>query len=201
MAEHLLAALVGIGLTDVSVEVSGVEVPFMDGSALPFVRAIRRVGVVRRRLASRPAILHRPVVVGDRQRFIVALPASVLKLSYFGVSPRDGTRAAISIVPTRATFEREIAPARTFGPTRQHASTECLRKRLGLRFALEHVAGSILPRHERRPHEWLRHKILDLMGDLAVLGRPLRAHVVACQTGHGDNLVLVRRIAGSLEEN
>jgi len=196
MVEHLLAACYGLGITDLAVATSGAELPLGDGSAEPYVRLFRKAGIVRYREGPDKARLARPVLVKDGARFIAAVPAEGLTVNCLTHFPEFGPQFC-SFAPASASFVSEIAPARTFAQTRVAPST--LRRRLGLRFGLNRVGRFVCPAQSRFLHEPCRHKALDLVGDLALLGRPLGAAVFAFMPGHRLNLLFARRIEKELE--
>ena len=186
--EHLLSALAGLGVTDAFVEVSGPELPILDGSSAPFVRAILDAGL---RDAAPPlsAIrLRAPVVVEVGGATISAEPAETFTASYsldYGPgAPIRPQHAAWSGDP--AAYASEIAPARTFC---LRAEAEAMRAaglfaHLTPRDLLVLDASGPIDNTLRFPDEPARHKLLDLIGDLALLGRPLLARVRAERSGH-----------------
>ncbi len=199
-AEHLLAALWGLGVTDAVIEPEGMEVPILDGSALPWVEAVFAVGVVESD-AEIPAIV--PVVPIDASdpngaRTLVLLPSDRLVCDYtidYPGTPIGCRRIALAISPE--SFAERVAPARTFGLASEAAG---LRERgLALGASLENslvfAPGGILnPGGERIPEEPPAHKVLDLLGDLALLGCPLLGRLVAVGAGHDLHQRLVSRI-------
>jgi UDP-3-O-[3-hydroxymyristoyl] N-acetylglucosamine deacetylase len=197
--EHLLAAVAGLGIDNLLVEVQGPELPAMDGSAAPFVELLRQAGP-EAQPAPRRASLAVPetIRVGDAHRWIQVSPASDLRISYTLDldHPVVGVQAA-SFVLSEATFVRELASARTYGFLKD---LELLRQQgLALGGSLDNavVVGQehVLNGSLRFRDEFVRHKILDAVGDLALLGQPIRGHVVARNAGHALNHLLVREIA------
>ena len=202
--EHLLAACHGLGVDDLVVEMDGVEVPGMDGSALPFVEMLRRAGVVeipgstRRELSLRQA---EGVVEPGSEATISAVPwERGFRISYtLDYGPKSPFAAQhVSVDFGEDAFVREIAPARTFV---LEAEAQALLAR-GLGKGATHqntlVVGSDgLPAQNRLrfPDEYARHKVLDLCGDLFLAGADLRAQVAAVRSGHSGNGLLVRRLA------
>ena len=202
--EHLLAACHGLGVDNLVVEMDGVEVPGLDGSALPFVELLRRAGVVeipgstRRELALRQA---EGVVEPGSEATISAVPwERGLRISYtLDYGPKSPFAAQhVAVDFGEDAFVREIAPARTFV---LEAEAQALLAR-GLGKGATHqntlVVGSDgLPAQNRLrfPDEYARHKVLDLCGDLFLAGADLRAQVAAVRSGHSGNGLLVRRIA------
>ncbi|HEY7820142.1 MAG TPA: UDP-3-O-acyl-N-acetylglucosamine deacetylase [Vicinamibacteria bacterium] len=195
--EHLLAALHALGVDNVIVELDGPEVPIMDGSATPFIYLIQETGI---RMLSAPRsylTLTRPVSVGDNGRFVAAYPCDRLRLTYtINFDHPLLKHQEYSLEIDESSFVADIAPARTFGFLRD---VELMRQSgLALGGSLDNavVLGEtcVLNNPLRFPDEFVRHKILDLVGDLVLLGRPLRAHVVAMRAGHGLHTRLVKAI-------
>ena len=198
--EHLLAALSGMGVDNVLVEVSAGEVPIMDGSAGPFVSLIQAAGVVEQGAARRYLRVKREVAVeeGDKQaRF---LPFDGFKVSFTidfdqPVLRRQATHAEFDLA--RDSFAREVARARTFGFA---SEVEALRSRgLARGGSLENAIvledDRILNREGLRcEDEFVRHKLLDAIGDLYLLGCPLVGEFRACKSGHTLNNAALRRL-------
>jgi len=199
--EHLLAALQGMEVDNALIEVEGGEVPALDGSAEPFARAIAEAEVVEAADADgapvprRTVVVSEPVTVTSGKSRITVLPGSELWLSCWVEYPDIGEqRAEFEVDPD--TFRTEIAPARTFA---LECDLEELRaKGLGRGGSLDNaiVVGSQgFSSPPRFDNELARHKLLDLLGDLALLGTRLSARVVAFRPGHQINRALVRRLA------
>jgi UDP-3-O-[3-hydroxymyristoyl] N-acetylglucosamine deacetylase len=200
--EHLLAALHALGVDNAIVELDGPEVPIMDGSAAPFIYLIHEAGI-KSLSAPRSYIgLARPVSVGDEGRFVAAYPCDRLRLTYtinFDHPLLKHQECSVEI--DESSFVEDIAPARTFGFLKD---VELMRQAgLALGGSLDNavVLGEtgVLNNPLRFPDEFVRHKILDLLGDLVLLGRPLRAHVVAHRAGHALHTRLVKAILESTE--
>lgn len=199
MVEHLLAACYGLGIGSLAVTVTGSAMPFLDGSSSGFVTALKRAGIPKVTGPARPATLRQPLVVRGNGGLIVAWPAPKLAVQCLAVSPADGRAEIVSLDVTPSTFEHGIAGARTVGPGPVGWSLDRIRQRLSLRFGLRRKAGMVMPARERLRPEFCRHKILDLLGDLALLGRPLRAGLLAVKPGHRLNLAFVRELRRTLE--
>jgi UDP-3-O-[3-hydroxymyristoyl] N-acetylglucosamine deacetylase len=198
--EHLLAALHALGIDNVVVELDGPEVPIMDGSAAPFIYLLHEAGV-RTLSASRSFLgLSRPLSVGDEGRFVTAYPCDRLRLTYtINFDHPLLKHQEYSVEIDESSFVEDIAPARTFGFLKD---VELMRQAgLALGGSLDNavVLGEtgVLNNPLRFPDEFVRHKILDLLGDLVLLGRPLRAHVVAMRAGHELHTRLVKAILES----
>ncbi len=194
--EHLLSAAWAAGIDNLDVELDGSEVPGMDGSSLPIVRALREAGV-RRQEAPRPVLrVCAPAWAGGGRSWIVALPAP-----RFGVAcvvsldaPRSEEQAA-TYDPAQDQYEEVIAPARTWGYERD--ADELRRRGLAQGASLENtlvIGGSGYLNAPRFANEAARHKVLDLLGDLALLGRDIEGYVIAVRAGHTLHLALARAL-------
>lgn len=200
--EHLLAALYGLGVDNALVRIAGEEVPAFDGSALPFVRLIRRAGVRRLGAVRRRRRSAKRMLVREGGRWLSCSPARGLvfdcQLDFAGARPG---RQRLRYVWRPETFAREIAPARTFGFLEELAGLRDRGLARGgtLRNALVISGGRVLnPGGLRFPDEPVRHKILDLIGDLALLGARLQGSIRAVRPGHSLHLRLLRRLAGRI---
>lgn len=185
--EHLLATLVGMGVDNALVELNHREVPIMDGSAAPFVYLVNEAGLRALNAPRRSLKVLRTVSLGRGEKRIAVYPSDRFKLTY-GISFDHPLirQQARSVVVTPESFVEEIAPARTFGFLKE---VEMLRQNgLALGGSLENaiVLGEtgILNNPLRFEDEFVRHKILDAIGDLALLGSPLIGHVVVHRGGH-----------------
>lgn len=193
--EHLLAALAGLEVDNALVEVEGDEVPGVDGSARPFVEAILGVGLAEQAALRRVRRLMRAVWVADEGRLVMAMPAQQFSVAFAFVSDHPGLEdqyAEFSLDPE--TFVRELAGARTVA---FRTEVEELRRRgLGLGARPDGVVlvgpGGV-ENPLRYPDEVVRHKILDVVGDLALVG-PLSARILAVRSGHRLTHELARRI-------
>ena len=198
--EHLLACCAGLRVDNLVVEVSGPEVPGMDGSARVFADLLRSLGIVEQRAPRREIVVEEPVAVSaGEDTTLVAFPFDGgFKVSYtldYG-HPWLGVQH-VSFVVDEDSFAKEIAPARTFC---LESEAEALRKAgLGLGATHENtlVVGEtgVVGNTPRWPDEFARHKVLDLLGDLFLAGADLRGHVQAHRSGHAANLRLVERLA------
>jgi UDP-3-O-acyl N-acetylglucosamine deacetylase len=198
--EHLLSAARGVGIDNLQVELEGEELPCGDGSAQIFVEAFGRAGLTDQEGAQVPIVLDAPVWASSGGSMIVAVPGNGLRVTYLVTA--DGATLAPQIAEFRDdadVYADAIAPARTWGLA---AEVDALRARglaRGASLATTLVIGPDGFMNEPRfPNEMARHKILDAIGDLALLGRPLHAHVVAVRAGHGLHIALAREIAARL---
>ena len=194
--EHLLSAAWAAGVDNLDVEVSGNELPGMDGSALPFFQALQRAGPERLDAAKPLLRLREPAWVRDGRSWAVALPAP-----RFGVAcvvtldaPRMEALGA-TFDPALDRYEEVIAPARTWGYERD---ADALRRQgLALGASLENtlvIGGTGYLNTPRFSNEAARHKILDLLGDLALLGRDIRAYVIAVCATHSLHVALAKAL-------
>jgi UDP-3-O-acyl N-acetylglucosamine deacetylase len=198
MVEHLLAALAGLGVDNAIVTLDGFECPIFDGSATPYVELIRRAGIVEQEATAPCLTLLRPLVISGERGEIVALPAERTRLTFFAEFAEHGLADEWATFDASADdFALEVAPARTFifWP-----EVEALRKAGMIRGGSLDCAvvlrdGKPVQGGFRLQNELARHKLLDLMGDLAVLGRPLAALISARASGHALNQEFVRRVA------
>ena len=195
--EHLLSAAWALGIDNLDVELDGSEVPGMDGSALPIVRVLREAGL-RPQEAPRPMLaVRRPVWVGEGSAFAVALPAPRFGAAYLvSFDPPWSEDQAATYDPVRDSYEELIAPARTWGYERD---ADALRRRgMALGASLENtlvIRDAGFRNAPRFPNEPARHKVLDLLGDLALLGREVRGYVIGIRAGHSLHVALARALS------
>lgn len=196
--EHLLSALAATNIDNVYVEIDNLELPILDGSAQPFVRMIAKAGVKRQRARRLYARVLKPVEVVEGNKRIAVYPSHTLRITYriaFN-HPLIGEQS-LEFTPARGDYTAEIAPARTFGFLEE---VEMLRQSgLVKGGSLENAVvltrdGVMNPEGLRFPDEFCRHKILDVIGDLALLGHPLVGHVEAERAGHAMHFALVDRL-------
>lgn len=191
--EHALSALAGLGVTDAEIELTSDEVPILDGSALDFVMAIGAAGIVETGAVVEPVVLAEPVTVQRGSASITASPRSSAGWSIrYELDYGPGAPIAPQVASwdgASATYTRDIAPARTFC-----TDEEALAMRQAGLFA--HLApkdmlvigpGGPIDNTLRFADEPARHKLLDVIGDLALVGRPIQADIVARRSGHALN--------------
>jgi UDP-3-O-[3-hydroxymyristoyl] N-acetylglucosamine deacetylase len=197
--EHFLAALYCLGIDNVLVEVDAGEMPVGDGSSLLFLDVLRGLGTVEQEAPRSLIVIAAPVffACGDSQ--IVALPADEYRISYtlhYDALGAIGTQFADFVV-TEKNFVEEIAPCRTFA---LHSEVEALRSRGlikggSLDNAIVVQEGKVAnPKGLRFDNELARHKLLDVIGDLSLLGSDLQAHIIAIRSGHSTNFGLASEI-------
>ena len=185
--EHVLSAVYAVGIDDLVLEVDGPEVPILDGSAAPFMALIDSAGRRDSGIARRALRVLRPVRVGDADHWLAITPGAGLQIHYgIEFAPAAIGRSARAFDLSAEAYAREIAPARTF--CRLEEVEELRRSGLALGGSLDNAVvvdgGRILNDGLRFDDEFVRHKILDLLGDLALLGVPLEGRIEAWRAGH-----------------
>lgn len=194
--EHLLSALIGMGIDNVIVEIDNLELPILDGSALPYVEAFLSAGIrVQRRRREVIRVLQ-PIEVREGDKFIGLYPGSGYEVSYAIRFPAPIGEQQVSVDLAAGTYGRDIAPARTFG---YQADEQKLRDMGLIRGASTENAIVLSPDGPlngplRFADEYVRHKVLDLIGDLALAGRRIEGRVVAERAGHAMHTALVSRL-------
>src|ERR671937_179661 len=195
--EHLLAALVSLGVDNVIVELNSPEVPIMDGSAAPFIYLIHEAGIKRLPAARRYMKILRPLSLTRGDKRIAVYPSDHFKVTYSIAFDHPLLRhQSRTIRLTEDAFIDEIAPARTFGFLKE---VEWMRQQgLALGGSLENavVIGDtgVLNNSLRFDDEFVRHKILDVIGDMALVGHPLIGHLVAHRGGHALHTAFAAQI-------
>jgi len=199
--EHLLGTLIGLGIDNVFVDIDAEEVPIMDGSASAFVYLINEAGVRHGDAEKKVLNVLKPVhfAVGDRR--VSVYPAENYKITYSIEFDHAvvGSQTKTIGIDTASIFENEISGARTFGFLKD---VEMLRKNgLALGGSLDNAividTDRVLNSHLRFKDEFVRHKILDVMGDMGLLGYSIRGHVVAHRAGHEIHAGLAKKIRES----
>ncbi|RJR16500.1 MAG: UDP-3-O-acyl-N-acetylglucosamine deacetylase [Nitrospiraceae bacterium] len=196
--EHLLAALAGLHVDNVYVELNGPEVPIMDGSAYSFVSRIMECGIVKQEKAVSYIRILAPIVVMEGHSQIAITPYEGTRITYrlFYTHPAFGEQK-MGIDISTTSFINDLAPARTFGFLRD---VEMLKSR-GLAQGGSLDNAIVLGENEvingnmlRFKDEFVRHKILDAVGDLSLIGLPIHGHIIANKSGHTLHIKLLRKI-------
>ena len=193
--EHLLAVLYMFGIGSLIVELDGDEIPITDGSALPLVRLIQKAGV--KALVERRRILRiiKPAVIKEKEASVSVEPGADFSISYMIEYDHPLIqRQELSLSLSLKNFIREIAPARTFGFLKDVPALRAQKLALGgsLDNAVVLDKEGVMNKSLRYPDEFVRHKILDFIGDLSLLDAPLRGHFHAQKAGHRLHLRIVR---------
>ena len=199
--EHCLAAFAGFEIDNAVVEVDGAELPIGDGSAQTYMDALDQAGSEEQNAAREYIVITERVVFGDDETFAAIEPYQGLRISCsIAFSHRRIGDQSLVLDLNPQSFKREIGPARTFGFLKDRERAKAMG--LGLGAALENTvvlddAGVLNAGGLRFPDEFVRHKMLDALGDLAVLGRPVRGHLEARCSGHEVMQGLVKMIAAT----
>jgi UDP-3-O-[3-hydroxymyristoyl] N-acetylglucosamine deacetylase len=201
--EHLMAALYALQVDDIRVELDGPEVPILDGSSRPFVEAVLEAGLEEHSMARQYITVVRPIVVSKDEKRISVYPCREYRVTYaidFDHPLLEYQELTASLW-SRDAFREKLSPARTF--TFEH-EVEALRSAgLARGGSLDNAVvigeDGILNSSLRFPDEFVRHKMLDLTGDLSLIGYPLRGHVVAYRAGHDLHSRLAQRILDARE--
>jgi UDP-3-O-[3-hydroxymyristoyl] N-acetylglucosamine deacetylase len=195
--EHLLAALYSCGIDNVYVELNALELPILDGSSRPFIEMLAQAGI--RRLRRQRHYIHvvKPLEFSDGDRRIGIYPADGFRVHCFVDyhHPCAGPQE-IEMTVDRDKFSAELAPARTFTFVKELVALQKMGLIRGgsLANAIVMDDSALLNGPLRFPDEFVRHKALDLIGDLALVGRPLQARIVAHKAGHALHTQLVTRL-------
>jgi UDP-3-O-[3-hydroxymyristoyl] N-acetylglucosamine deacetylase/3-hydroxyacyl-[acyl-carrier-protein] dehydratase len=196
--EHVLAAAHGLGIDNLTIEINRPEPAEPDGSCAPYVEVLKRAGVVDLPEPKRYIEVKTPVGFSQGDIDLVALPYDGLKITFTVHYDHAGIGSQYaSFDISQETFEREIAPARTFSLLKEvdYLRKQGLIKGGSLENSIVIGEDGVLNKEPLRfADEFVRHKILDLLGDLALLGAPLKAHVIGVRSGHNANVRLVRLI-------
>ena len=199
--EHFLSSLSITGVTDILVEISGNELPILDGSSAGFVEKLLEAGIVELNEEIEPVVITEPVIFSDEKagKYVMALPYDGFKISYtidFNHSFLKSQYYELEV--NLENYMENIAKCRTFAFDYE---IDFLKKNnLALGGSLENAVvvgaeGPLNPEGLRYPDEFVRHKILDIIGDLYVLGTPIKAHIIAIKAGHYVNSRLTEMIA------
>jgi len=195
--EHVLAALYSCGVDNVYVELDALELPILDGSSQPYIDLLAQAGTRTLRRRRRYIRVTKPLEFSDGDRRIGIYPCEEFRVHCFvdydhpSVGPQE-----VEMVVDRESFSHELAPARTFGFMKDFAGLQAMGLIRGgsVENAIVLDNDSILNGPLRFPDEFGRHKALDLIGDLALVGRPLKARIVAHKAGHALHTQLVTRL-------
>jgi UDP-3-O-[3-hydroxymyristoyl] N-acetylglucosamine deacetylase len=196
--EHVMAALQGMGIDNCRVEVDGPEMPVLDGSAAPFVVMIREAGIQLQRPGRRFVVIDRAVEVREGDKLARIEPSDAFRISFTADFNHPLiNNQTVEIALSDRSFEREIARARTFCFRRDIEKMQAmgLAKGGSLENAVVVDDFSIVnPEGLRYADEFVRHKVLDAIGDLALLGLPVVGALTAVKSGHAMNQALVKKV-------
>lgn len=196
--EHLMAALAGLKIDNIVIEIDSCEVPGLDGSSASFVNILKGAGIEELDVKKKAFVLKEPVWAQDEEAFICALPSSKFRISYtlHHNNSLFLKTQYLDIDLEGDIFEKEISPSRTF--VIEGEIEKLLAQGLGKGASYDNTLvisdKGVVKNKLRFEDEFLRHKILDLIGDLYILGRPIVAHIIAVRSGHFLNHQLVKKI-------
>ncbi len=194
--EHLLSALIGYGVDNIIVELDNLELPILDGSAFPYIEAFQSVGLKQQRRRREYLRILKPVEVHEGDKFIGVYPGRGYQIHYKIDFPAPIGKHTFIGDLAAGTYAREIAAARTFG----FKEDEQMLRNMGLIRGVSDSSAIILTRDGvqngplRYTDEFVRHKVLDLIGDLALAGHAIQGKVVAERAGHAMHTALVSRL-------
>lgn len=200
--EHLLSTLYSFAIDNAYIEIDNLEVPILDGSGKPFVDLLREAGVRQLKRQRKYLRIRRPITVEEGQKRISILPDDVFRLSCEIDFPAPIGKQSVEMEVSPERYAAELSPARTFGFEREldQLREMGLIRGATLDSALCFTAKGVMnPGGLRFSDECCRHKALDLIGDLALIGRPLLGHVIAERAGHAMHTALVARIMSDPE--
>jgi UDP-3-O-[3-hydroxymyristoyl] N-acetylglucosamine deacetylase len=202
--EHILSALSGMGVDNAMIEVDAPEIPIMDGSALPFVNMLKLVGTSTQDKLKKYLIVKKPVSVSEGESYAMLVPSTSFEITYrieFN-HPSIGEQC-YHVKLSDETYDKEICNSRTFGFLRdvEHLQAKGLALGGSLKNAIILDTERIINKEGLRSHnEFVKHKILDSIGDLSIIGMPIIGHFVAYKSGHKLNNMLLKALLEN-EEN
>ena len=200
--EHLLAAAYALQIDNLFIDIDADEVPIADGSSIAFIHCLQELGITEQDAPRAKIYLRAPISWSHGDAHIVAMPAENYEVSYTMCYPEIeamGTQFA-SLKITKDSFIQEIASCRTFA---LYDEVELLKKKGLIKGgSLENAilikgSGVVNPEGIKFPNEMARHKVLDIIGDLSLLGADLQAHIMAVRTGHASNIAMAQKVRKS----
>ena len=203
--EHLMAVLSMYGITNVLIKADE-EIPNIDGSAMGFCDLIEEAGIEEQPARTRVAVIRRKLGVGNEEKHekhLTAEPLDGFEILMRVDYPLPIGEQVLAFNPAKGSFAKEIAPARSFNTFENIEMAQKLGK-VGGGYLNSHIImydGKVINTELRYPDEFVRHKILDLIGDLYLLGLPIRGRITANMTSHGYNQALVQRLYQAIQSN
>jgi UDP-3-O-[3-hydroxymyristoyl] N-acetylglucosamine deacetylase len=193
-----MAALAGLGIDNVTVEINGPEIPILDGSATEIIGIVLEAGIAKQG-KKRPYLrIRRPIMFEDGHSMIAALPYDGRRITYSIFFNQYGFgEQRLSLDINEETFARQIAPARTFGFLKdiEYLRTNGYAKGGSLENAIIFGENGVMNATGLRFNdEFVRHKVLDSIGDFAILGFPIYGHIVASKSGHSSNVKFLKKL-------
>ena len=204
MVEHLLSALHGLGIDNAFIEMQGPEIPASDGSALEFVQMIEQVGCGFLDEPKKIIQIDRPIFWSEGHTHLIALPSETFRISYTLHYPHTSAIGSqyYSLDVNPEIYRSEIAKCRTFSLYEEIAPlmAKGMFKGAGLERGVLIQGDKILnPEGVRCSDEMVRHKILDLMGDMALIGAYIKGHIIAVRSGHASNIAFSKKVLANSE--
>lgn len=201
--EHLMAALSGLEIDNILIELDNIEVPGLDGSTLSFIELIKKAGITEQEINRKVFKVASPIWAQDEDSSIVVLPSNDFKISYtlsYDHKVLGCQFKEVKITPEL--FEKEIAPCRTFCLEEevQLLVKNGLGKGANYDNTLVVSKDGVIKNKLRFSDEFIRHKILDLIGDFNLLGMPMKGHVIAVKSGHTLNMKVVQKMRDQLDQ-
>jgi len=196
--EHVMAAMAGLGIDNVNIEINGPEIPILDGSATEIIGVVLKAGIAKQG-KKRPYLrIRRPIMFDDGHSMVAALPYDGRRITYSIFFSQYGFgEQRLSMDITEETFAAEIAPARTFGFLKdiEYLRTNGYAKGGSLDNAIIFGEEGVMNTSGLRfSDEFVRHKVLDSIGDFAILGFPIYGHIVASKSGHASNIKFLKKL-------
>ena len=201
--EHVMAALWGTGIDNAYIEVTASEMPGLDGSSAPFVQQFKAAGTIEQAVPRRYFSVREPILVEEGESYIAVFPDESLKVSYMLDYNHPRLRSQfVSYRLNGSSFEETIAPARTFCLKQEAEALRTAGFGKGATYENTLVWGDegVINNTLRFEDECARHKLLDLLGDLYLLGAHLRGRVIAMKSGHALNVKLIKKLHLALEQ-
>lgn len=196
--EHILAAIAGLGIDNILIEVDGPEIPILDGSSFNIVELILKAGIAKQSSKRAFIKINKPISLVDGNAEILVLPNDRRLITYSIYFNHDMLgHQSLSIELSEKVFINEIAPARTFGFLKDVQYLKANGFAKGGSFDNAIILGEreiLNPSGLRFPDEFVRHKILDLLGDLSLIGYPIYGHIIADRSGHTTNLKFLKKL-------
>lgn len=196
--EHLLAGIIGLGIDNVLIEVDGPEIPILDGSAFKIIEVLLEAGIAKQSKERRYIRITKPVGITDGNAEVLALPYNGRMITYrIYFNHYMLGHQSLSVELNEKVFINEIAPARTFGFLKDVQYLQANGFAKGGSFDNAIILGDkeiLNPSGLRFPDEFVRHKILDLIGDLSLIGYPIYGHIIANKSGHTTNLKFLKKL-------
>ncbi|MDP3143298.1 MAG: bifunctional UDP-3-O-[3-hydroxymyristoyl] N-acetylglucosamine deacetylase/3-hydroxyacyl-ACP dehydratase [Candidatus Omnitrophota bacterium] len=195
--EHLMATLCGLGIDNLTIEINNNEVPGLDGSGLVFWEAVRKSGIEEQQAPRRYFYVKEPVLVEEKDAYLAAFPHSNYKISYTLDYHHPLMKAQyLNIELNESSFEKELVASRTFVLEDEVENLKHMGLGRGANYdnTLVVAQKGVKENTLRSEDEFVRHKVLDLIGDLYLLGMPLKGCIIGAKSGHSLNAKLLRKI-------